>query len=115
MAKIKLEDDKVIIYYSEVGGGLYDIVKNFKIDLTNKKHYFIKPTEDQEIEWGLKKNEEANMIENMKKETWFHIENCYSVIYSYEKSGNIKQSEKHKKFLEQNKIILEFLKNYIVE
>jgi dolichyl-phosphate-mannose--protein O-mannosyl transferase len=115
MAKIKLEDNNVVIYYSEVSGGLYDAVKNYKIDLTNRKHYYLKPTEEQEIEWGLNKNEEANMIDNLKKETWFHIENCYNVIYSYEQSGNIKQVEKNKKFLENNKIILEFLKNYSVE
>lgn len=112
MAKIKLVDNNVVIFYSEVGGGLYDAVKNYKIDLTNKKHYLIKTDEEQEIEWSFKKNEEINMIENMKKETWFHIENCYNVICSYEKSGNTIQVERHKIFLEKNKIILEFLKNY---
>ncbi len=115
MAKIKLENDIVVVYYSEVGGGLYDAVKNYKIDLTNKKHYFLKPTEEQEIEWGLKTSEEAIMIENLKKDVWFKVENCYNVIYSYEQKCDTKQVEKHKKHLENNKVILEFLKNYDVK
>jgi hypothetical protein len=112
MAKIKLENDNVIIYYSEVGGGLYDTVKNFKVDLTNKKHYSIKTTEDVEIEWGFGKEDELLMIENLKKETWFLIENCYNVIHSYKNSGDQVQVEKHEKFLKKNKTILDFLNNY---
>jgi hypothetical protein len=114
MAKIKLENDLVVVYYSEVGGGLYDIVKNYKIDLTNRKHYFLKGTEEQEIEWHFKKNEEIIMIDNLKKEVWFKVENCYNVIVTYRKSGNTAQVEKHEKHLENNKIVLEFLKNYTV-
>lgn len=115
MAKIKLEAGNVVVYYSEISGGLYDSVKNYKFDLTNRKHYLLKPNDDQEIEWTLKKNEEAIMIENLKKEAWFHVENCYNVIYTYKTNGDKVQVEKHEKHLEKNKIILEFLKNYKID
>ena len=112
MAKIKLENESVIVYYSEVGGGLYDTVKNYKVDLTNKKHYSIKANEDIEISWGFTNDEELLMVENLKKEMWFLIENCYNVIYSYRNSGDLLQVEKHEKHLNKNKKILDFLKNY---
>ncbi len=115
MAKIKLENDLVVVYYSEVGSGLYDIVKNYKLDLSNRKHYFLKGCEEQEIEWHFAKNDETVMIENLKKEIWFKVENSYSILYSFKQKGDTKQIEKYEKHLKNNKILLEFIKNYKVE
>jgi hypothetical protein len=116
MAKIKLERDTIVVYYSEVIGGLYDSVKNYKIDLTNRKHFLLKNDDIvEEIEWCFKKNEESIMIENLKKEVWFRVENCYNVIHGYKQSGNLSQIEKHENHLSKNKIILEFLKNYKID
>ena len=113
MAKIKIDEiGRISVYYSEVGGGLYESVKNYKIDLTNKKRYQLKTSGDIEIDWGLTEEEELAMIDNLIKESSFNVENCYNVIYSYKQSGNISQVEKHKIFLDNNKKILEFLKNY---
>ena len=42
MAKIKIVGENVIVSYHEQGVGLYDTIKHFRIDLTNKKHYQIK-------------------------------------------------------------------------
>jgi hypothetical protein len=114
MAKIKLEDGNVVVYYSETSGSIYDAVKTYKIDLTNRKHFLVKNNETEEIEWILK-DEELIMIENLTKEAWFYFENSHNVIYSYKKSGNIKQVEKCEKQLEKNKIILDFLKNYTIK
>ncbi len=112
MAKIKLENGNVVVYYSETNGGIYDAVKTYKLDLTNRKHYLVKNNEVEEVEWTLKTEEETAMIENLTKEAWFYFENSHNVIYSYKQSGNTEQVEKCEKQLEKNKIILDFLKNY---
>jgi hypothetical protein len=112
MAKIRLVDNNVIVLYNEQGNGLYDIVKNFKIDLTNRKHYQIKSDIEKEIEWEFTKDDEVLMIERLKKDTWFVIENCNEVLISYRKNNDEKNTKKHEKILEKNKIILDFLKNF---
>ena len=95
MAKIKLENDVISVYYSEASGGIFDSVKNYKIDLTNRKRYQLKTSGDIEIEWGLSLEDETTMIENLIKEGSFNVENCYNVIHSYKTSGNLIQVEKH--------------------
>lgn len=112
MSKIKWEDDKVIILYTEAGIGLYDTPKNYKIDLTNRKHYLLKNDEEHEIEWNMELEEEENFIYNFKKEISFRIENNLNIIYQSEQKNDIKELERTKKFLEKNKKIKEFLDNY---
>lgn len=112
MAKIKLEGENVVVLYTELGGGLYDIAKNYKIDLTNKKHFLIKQNEDIEIDWDLTLDDEKELIQNLLKEVSFKIENNYIVIHSAEKNFNFKEAEKMKNFLNKNKIIYQFLIDY---
>ena len=112
MAKIKLEENNIVVYYSEMGAGIYDSAKNYKIDLTNKRHFLLKPDGNIEITWCLTQGEEVAMVENLIKDCSFRIESCYNVIHSYKKEGNIPQVEKHEIHLENTKRILDFLKKY---
>ncbi len=112
MAKIKLENEHVIVYYSQMGSGLYETVKNYKINLSNKKHFFVKGESEQEIDWSFSEHDEQMMVENLIKEVKFKIENNYIVIGSYKNQNDTKEVEKNESHLEKNKKILNFLEKY---
>lgn len=113
MAKIKIENENIIVLYSEEVVGAFATNKiNYKIDLTNKKRFLLKNDEEKEIDYGLTKKDESLMVDTLKKDVWFKIENCYQVLVSYREKNDEKNIIKHEKIQEKNKTILEFLKNF---
>lgn len=112
MAKIKIEENNIVLYYSEVSSSIYEIKKEFKLDLSNKKFFSVKQGCLTELNWELNNEEEQILIESLVKEARFQLENSYNVIYSYKQQGNMKEVEKNQKHLENNKKILDFLLSY---
>lgn len=115
MYKIKIEErenkEKVVIYY-KVEEGTYKQKIQYKIDLSDKTYSLFEYGEEKFIEWEAIEDEIDLKLEDLIRTVENKIINNRQIIYSSKTGGRENEVIKAEKHLDQNRKVLEFLKNY---
>jgi hypothetical protein len=118
MYKVKLEDDKVVIYFN-IEVGKFNQIITYKADLEDKTYTCFESGEEIQLDWEDVKCEIEKEYDQIITDVKSKIINNKTVIGSYKMKSDesktekdLKEIEKAEKHLVRNKRILEYLQNY---
>jgi hypothetical protein len=119
MFNIRLEENEVVIKFS-LNNGNYDQKNYYKINLTNRKYFLLESGEWTELEWEMAVESIEDRMEDIKEDVVRKILNNKEVIYTYDiqhaRNGKdyTKEVEKAEKHMADNKLIQDFLNNFVL-
>jgi hypothetical protein len=109
---IKLENGIVVVYYHEEDDNSEMV--NYKIDLSNRKHYIVRAGDELvETDWCAELSEyvESVILDSIPL-LIRKIENNRNVIHSYTNGSNERELTKAKRHFDRNVYLLQFARDY---